>query len=73
MKLIGAMVVTFMLAVPFRAEATCAWVLWQEHRRAGTSWQERPFFFERAWTTREECEKRREAADAIGRSPTLAG
>jgi hypothetical protein len=33
-KLIGAMVVTFMLAVT-QAEATCAWVLWQKSAAHG--------------------------------------
>lgn len=47
------------------AHAECAWVLWQEHRKVGTSWQERAFLFEQAYTVREECEQRRGAADAI--------
>jgi len=34
-KLIGAIVVLFILLAVPQAEATCAWVLWQEHNRRG--------------------------------------
>lgn len=54
-----------LLALAASASAECARVLWQEHRRVGTSWQERPFLFEQAYTTREDCERRRGAAEAI--------
>lgn len=53
------------LALTTSAHAECAWVLWQEHRKVGTSWQERAFFFEQAYPTREACERRRGAAAAI--------
>jgi hypothetical protein len=58
-------VVIVLTLAPMQARAECAWVLWQEHRKVGTSWQERPFLFEQAYTTREECEKRLSAANAI--------
>jgi hypothetical protein len=54
-----------LLASTGAASAECAWVLRQEHRRAGSSWEDRPFVFEQAYVTREECEKRRDAASAI--------
>lgn len=60
-----ALLVTVALAVVPSASAACAWVLWQEHRNAGTSWEERTFLFEQAFTDPEECEKRRGAANAI--------
>jgi hypothetical protein len=53
------------LACTTSVQAECAWVLWQEHRRVGTSWQERAFLYEQAYTSREECEQRRWAAQAI--------
>ena len=59
------LVALLLLAAPTTVHAECAWVLWQEHRRVGTSWQERTWIFDRAYTTRPECEKFRSGADVI--------
>jgi hypothetical protein len=58
----------FPALTPTQAWADCAWILWQEQRRVGTSWQERPFVFEQAYATRESCEQSRAAANAIAGS-----
>jgi hypothetical protein len=62
---VAAVWVLLALPVADTAYAECAWVLWQERRTAGTSWQARRFFVEQAFTTRDECEKRRWSAGAI--------
>jgi hypothetical protein len=66
-KLLRVLIIALALA-PALASAECSWVLWQEHREVGTSWQERAFFFEKAYTTREECERRRGPAEALAGS-----
>jgi hypothetical protein len=62
--LVGTMLCC-VLTIATSAHAECVWVLWQEHRKVGTSWQDRALFFERAYTTREECERRREDGDVV--------
>jgi hypothetical protein len=45
--------------------AECAWVLWEEHRKVGTSYGPRGFLYEAVYVSRGECEEQRRAGEAI--------
>ena len=68
LTLVMAIGVAVQIQLARSAPAERAWVLWQEHRTVGTSWQERTWLFEQAYRTPEECGTRRGMAEAIARN-----
>jgi hypothetical protein len=61
-KRIGAIVVIFILLVAPHVEATCAWVLWQEHRRHGDpNERDGRWAIVRAVPRSEDCDLQRQA------------
>lgn len=59
-RLIGALILSFTLAVPYLAEAACAWVLWNEVAQIGLAPEPSSFWvLIQASPVYEECEQGR--------------